>query len=88
MSPNSSFNAPSGGKAAAAAAAAAKKAQMHQIAVAQYYDQRVPEYFAIAMGGLIAIFTIFHWTRFWYSRSSSKALRQSSIMQLQVKIAR
>ena len=52
------------GTAAAAPAVnvAAKKAEAAKMALQQLHNQRVPEYYALAMMGLILIFTISHWS--------------------------
>ena len=74
--------------AAAAAEAAAKKAELAAIAKEQMLDQQAAEHFAMAMAGLIILFTTFHWSRFLYSRYASKGVRGSKVMKIQVAIAR
>ena len=74
--------------AAAAAAAAAKKVELATIAKEQMLDQQAAEHFALAMTGLIILFTTFHWSRFFYSRYASKGVRGSKVMKAQVAIAR
>jgi hypothetical protein len=92
MPSNSSVPAPSSKNAtavaAAAAAAAAKKAVLATIAKEQMLDQQAACYFAMAMAGLIILFTTFHWSRFLYSRYASKRVRESKVMRAQVAIAR
>jgi hypothetical protein len=90
MPSNSSVPAPSSknATAVAAAAAAAKKAVLATIAKEQMLDQQAAEHFAMAMAGLIILFTTFHWSRFLYSRYASKGVRGSKIMKAQVAIAR
>jgi hypothetical protein len=91
MSSNSSSS--HGGKnatmaAAVAAAAAAKKMQAQVQAEILAYNQKVPQYYAAAMIGVIILFTVFHWSRFLYSRYASTGLRASPLMKFQVAIAR
>jgi hypothetical protein len=85
MPPNSSVPAPScknaTAVAAAAAVAAAKKAVLATIAKEQMLDQQAAEHFAMAMAGLIILFTTFHWSRFLYSRYTSKGVRGSKVMR-------
>jgi hypothetical protein len=92
MASNSSASAPSSKNAtavaAAAAAAAAKKALLATIAKEQMLDQQAAEHFAMAMAGLIILFTTFRWSRFLYSRYASKGVRGSKVMKVQVAIAR
>jgi len=90
MPSNSSVPAPSSknATAVAAAAAAAKKAILATIAKEQMLDQQAACYFAMAMAGLIMLFTTFHWSRFLYSRYASKRVRESKVMKAQVAIAR
>jgi len=51
-------------------------------------DWNVPRFYAAAMAGLIVLFTIFHFTRFLYSRYASKSVKESAVMKIQVSIAR
>lgn len=73
---------------ASAAAAAAAKTRAKSMALSTMRNEQVSWYFAVAMFGLIAVFTISHWSRYLYSRYSSKSLRRSYIMRLQVAITR
>jgi len=79
-----------GPKAAAAAAAAAEslKARLRRSHIAQLGNEKIAWQYAVAMSSLIALFTIFHWSRYLYSRHAPKGLRKSSIMRVQVAIAR
>jgi hypothetical protein len=43
--------------------AAAKKAMQIKMAIAQANDQTAAKWFAVAMAGLILVFTMFHWSR-------------------------
>ncbi|KAL2065517.1 hypothetical protein VTL71DRAFT_3187 [Oculimacula yallundae] len=51
-------------------------------------SQESAEHYAIAIAGIIAIFTLFHWSRFLYSRYSSKSVKQSGFMKAQVAVTR
>jgi hypothetical protein len=78
------------GKNATAIAAAAKaaKAQMlarHRKAV---WNQKTVKYYAAAMTGVIILFTIFHWSRFLYSRYAPRGVRNSRLIKAQVSVAR
>ena len=86
MPSNSSVPAPSSKNATAVAAA--KKVVLATIAKEQMLDQQAAEHFALAMTGLIILFTTFHWSRFFYSRYASKRVRGSKVMKAQVAIAR
>jgi hypothetical protein len=74
--------------AAAAASAASKKATQLKQALVQYNNERVSWIFAIAMGGLMVLFTLFHWVRFLHGRSTSKGSQGSLVMRYQVATAR
>jgi hypothetical protein len=84
VSSNSSSTAHGGGTAAAAAAAKLKAKQ----ALAQYHNERVPRYYFTAIGGLIVLFTIFHWSRYLYSQHALKGSRESTVRRCQVAVAR
>jgi hypothetical protein len=84
-SSNSSSTAHGGGTAAATAAAAKLKAKQ---ALAQYHNERVPRYYFIAIGGLIVLFTIFHWSRYLYNQHALKGSRESTVRRCQVAVAR
>jgi hypothetical protein len=77
-----------GGTNSTAAAAAAKKAMQIKMAIAQANDQTAAKWFAVAMAGLILLFTVFHWSRFLYSRYASKRSRESEITNAIVTLAR
>ena len=70
------------------AAAAAAKIRAKNMALSTLRNEQVSWYFTVAMFGLVAVFTISHWSRYLYSRHSSRSLRRSSIMRLQVAITR
>jgi len=76
------------GRNSTAATAAAKKASLLKQALIQHNNESVPWHFAIAMAGVITLFTLFHWSRYLYSRYASKELRRSVFMRSQVAIAR
>jgi hypothetical protein len=57
-------------------------------AIAQVNDQKAAQYFAVAVAGLIALFTILHWSRLIYSRYVSKKLKDSKIIKAQSMVAR
>jgi hypothetical protein len=94
MSSNSSLSSISHGivkngtGAAAAAAAAAKDAQAAKMALQQLHNQRVPGYYALSIGGLILVFTIFHWSHFMYNGHTSNKPKSSTAVNAQVGIAR
>lgn len=69
------------GPAASAAAAAARAQQ-------EANNVTALKHFAYAMAGVIILFTIFHWSRYFYSRYASKGVRESKIMKAQVSTAR
>ncbi|TVY78529.1 Ferric/cupric reductase transmembrane component [Lachnellula suecica] len=79
---------PHGMNATAIAAAAAAKKVMQGRALQQKNNENVAKYFAAAMAGVIIMFTIFHWSRFLYSRYATKGLKESKIMRAQVSAAR
>jgi hypothetical protein len=88
MPSNSSVVSPPGKNATAiAAAAAAKKAAASRVLQLRN-NVKVTKYYAAAMAGVIIMFTIFHWSRFLYSRYASKGLKKSKIMKAQVSVAR
>jgi hypothetical protein len=71
----------SGSAAAAAAAAKLKAAKLAAKALRQVKNEDTAKYFAVGMVGIMALFTIFRWTRFFYNkrygpkgRSNSKIL--------------
>ncbi|KAG9233151.1 ferric reductase like transmembrane component, partial [Amylocarpus encephaloides] len=53
-------------------------------ALAQHHNVMAAEYFAAAMCGFIALFSIVHYTRLLYSRHASKTIRGSMIVRSQV----
>jgi hypothetical protein len=90
MSSHASISPLGGGKntsanAAAESAAAAKAAR---IARQQFYNEKAAKFYGVAMAGIIVLFTIFHWSRFIYSRYSSKGTRNSRTMRFQVSTTR
>jgi len=69
------------GSGAAAAAAELKAAKVAAKALRQVKNEDTAKYFAVGMAGIMALFTIFRWTRFFYNkryiskgRSNSKVL--------------
>jgi len=71
-----------------ATAIAAQKAQAASRQMAKMWNQNSVKLFAAATVGVIILFTIFHWSRFLYSRYASKGLRVSGPMKAQVSVAR
>lgn len=71
-----------------ATAIAAQKAQMASRHAAKMWNQNSVKIFAGAMAGVIILFTIFHWSRFLYSRYAPRGMRKSGLMRAQVSVAR
>jgi len=88
MALNSSVVSPPGKNATAIAAAAAAKKAMASRVLQQKNNVNVTKYYAAAMASVIIMFTIFHWTRFLYSRYATNGLKKSKIMKAQVSVAR
>ena len=72
---------PAGSGSAAAAAAKLKAAKVAAKALRQVKNEDTTKYFAVGMVGIMALFTIFRWARFFYNkryiskgRSNSKVL--------------
>lgn len=63
-------------------------AQMLSIAVAQANDQKAAQYFAIAMAGLIVLFSTLHWSRIIYNRCAPKRVRNTYIINALVMVSR
>jgi len=80
-------SAPSSNSTAIAAAAATKKS-MAVRALQLRNNEKTAKYYAAAMAGLIMVFTLFHWSRFLYSRYATKGPRKSKFMKAQVSLAR
>jgi hypothetical protein len=57
-------------------------------AIVQINDQKAAQYFAVAVAGLIALFTVLHWSRLIYRHYVSKKLKDSKIIKAQSMIAR
>ena len=78
------------GKNATAIAAAARAAKAEMLArhKAAVWNQKTVRYYAAAMTGVIILFTIFHWSRFLYSRYAPRGVRNSRLMRAQVSVAR
>lgn len=74
--------------AGAAAAAAYRKALMANMMQQRLMSQHAAKYYAAGIVGMIAIFAIFHWTRYLYSLYASNGLKKSSVMKGQVSIVR
>lgn len=74
-----------GSNGTASAAAAARAAKM---ARQRLFSERAAKYYAAGIVGMIAIFALFHWTRYLYSRYASKKLKKSGIMKGQISIVR
>jgi hypothetical protein len=70
----------------AASIAAAKQAA--KMALAEHHNQQISRYYFVAMGGLVLIFAVLHWTRFTYSRYASDGTRKSALMKCQIAISR
>jgi hypothetical protein len=83
----------SGSPASASAAAAAKlkAAKVAAKALRQVKNQYTAEYFAVGMVGIMALFTIFHWMRFFYSYHKSyapKGRSDSKVLQPFIAVTR
>ncbi|TAQ86359.1 hypothetical protein B7494_g5317 [Chlorociboria aeruginascens] len=70
---------------ASVAATALRKANQAKM---QAYNQKIPYYYAVSMIAVIALFTLFHWSRFLYNRYDYRNSGKSKVMVGQVKIAR
>ncbi|KAH7386341.1 ferric reductase NAD binding domain-containing protein [Cadophora sp. MPI-SDFR-AT-0126] len=81
-------NSTAGGKNATAIAAAARKAAALKRAHQRIISEEALEHYAIALAGVIILFTTFHWSRFLYSRYASKRVRKLGAMKVQVSVAR
>lgn len=68
--------------------ATAAKAEAEARALQQLYNQRVPEYFAVTIVGLILIFSIFHWSRFMYNRHVSTRPNSSALEKIAAGMSR
>jgi hypothetical protein len=79
---------PTGGSPSASSAQAAAAARLARMALQLAYNIKTAKYFGIAMASLIVLFTISHWSRFLYSRYSSKDTKKSWIMRSQVSVTR
>ncbi|KAL5331823.1 hypothetical protein ACEPPN_001361 [Leptodophora sp. 'Broadleaf-Isolate-01'] len=77
-----------GGKNATAIAAAARKAAALKRAHQRIISEEAVKHYAIAIAAVIVMFTIFHWSRFLYSRHASKGVKKSGIMKAEVSVAR
>jgi len=68
--------------AAAAAAAKLKAAKVAAKALRQVKNEDTAKYFAVGMVGIMALFTIFRWTRFFYNkRCGSKGSSDSTVLK-------
>ncbi|KAH8601638.1 ferric reductase NAD binding domain-containing protein [Bisporella sp. PMI_857] len=88
MSSHSAPAASHGPPVAAAPAASSHGGKTASMILSTYWNEQTSWYYWVAMGGLIAVFTISHWSRHLYSRHASKALRDSALMKVQVAITR
>jgi hypothetical protein len=53
--------------------------------IAQENDQRAVQYFAIAMAGLIVLFSAFHWSQLIYAKYASKNMKGPKIIWMVVR---
>jgi hypothetical protein len=74
--------------ASAAAAAKLKAAKVAAKALRQVENEYTAKYFAVGMVGIMALFTIFHWTRFFYKRYGSKQGGNSKVLALPIAFTR
>jgi hypothetical protein len=94
MPPNSTSPYPGGNSgtsmvnATEIAAQAAQAAQMASRLRQQIGNHDSVKRFAAAMACLIILFTIFHWSRFLYSRYASRGMRKTWPLKAQVSVAR
>lgn len=73
---------PAGSGSAAAAAAAAKASKVAAKALRQVKNEDTAKYFAVGMVGIMALFTMFHWTRFFYNkRYGPKGSSDSKVLE-------
>lgn len=88
FSPGGNNATAAGGKNATAIAAAARKAAALKRAHQRILSEEALQHYTIAIAGVIVMFTIFHWSRFLYSRHASKGVKKSGLMRVQVSVAR
>ena len=67
---------------------AAAAARLARIARQQVYNEKAAKFYGIAMAAVIVLFTLFHWSRFLYSRYSTRDAKTYGVMRLQVAITR
>ncbi|KAE8443730.1 hypothetical protein EG329_001410 [Mollisiaceae sp. DMI_Dod_QoI] len=77
-----------GGGNATAGAAAAAAARRVKMAHQRVLSENAAKYYAAGVLGMIAIFTVFHWSRYLYSRYAPKKVKRSSAMKGQVSVVR
>lgn len=74
--------------ASAAAAAKVKAAKAAAKALRQVNNQNTAKYFAVGMAGIMALFILFHWTRFFFKRYGSKQASNSKALGLPLAFTR
>jgi hypothetical protein len=67
-----------------AATAKLKAAKVAAKALRQVKNEDTAKYFAVGMTGIMALFIIFHWTRFFYKRYGSKQESSSKVLELPI----
>jgi hypothetical protein len=74
--------------ASAAAAAKLKAAKVAAKALRQVKNEETAKYFAVGMTGIMALFIILRWTRFFYKRYGSKQDSSSKVLGLPIAFTR
>ncbi len=73
---------PAGSDSAAVAAAKLKAAKVAAKALRQAKNEDTAKYLAVGMVGIMALFTMFRWTRFFYNRRCvSKGRSDSKVLE-------
>jgi len=74
--------------ASAAAAAELKAAKVAAKALRQVKNEDTAKYFAVGMTGIMGLFIIFRWTKFFYKRYGSKQESSSKVLRLPIALTR
>jgi hypothetical protein len=74
--------------ASAAAAAKLKAAKAAAKALRQVKNEDTAKYFAVGMAGIMGLFIIFRWTKFFYKRYGSKQESSSKVLRLPIALTR
>lgn len=76
------------GTQAVTSASTKGKALQIAIAIAQVNDQKAAQYFAVAMAGLVVLFSTHHWSRYIYNRYASKRVGDAHMIKRPAMVAR